>query len=160
MLSQGDLDWFAARLSIAVHETRRLTPEMAIWELKQAFPGLQTISLGSNGNQIFHFEDRELEVGPMASNDEIAAALQNPWVRTENTKMSISGYEPGAIKATMAAIKERGKQRRAQAIAKLEGAGQKHDDVSAEIERVAGQIEKEADAALQEFAEFSNGPPA
>ena len=160
MLSQGDLDWFAARLAIAVHETRRLTSEIAMWELKQAFPGLQTISLGPNGNQIFHFEDRELEVGPMASNDEIAAALQNPWVRTENTKMSISGYEPGAIRAKLDALKKQGKDRRDQAIAKLDEAGKKHEDVSAEIERVAGQIEKEADAALQEFAEFSNGPPA
>lgn len=74
--------------------------------------------------------------------------------------MSVSGYEPGAIKAKMAAIKERGKQRRDEAIAKLEGAGQKHEDVSAEIERIATQLEKEADDALQEFAESSNGPPA
>jgi ribosomal 50S subunit-associated protein YjgA (DUF615 family) len=74
--------------------------------------------------------------------------------------MSISGYEPGAIKAKMAAIKERGKQRRDEAIAKLEGAGQKHEAVSEEIERIATQLEKEADDALQEFAESSNGPPA
>jgi ribosomal 50S subunit-associated protein YjgA (DUF615 family) len=74
--------------------------------------------------------------------------------------MSISGYEPGAIKAKMAAIKERGKQRRDEAIAKLEGAGQKHEAVSEEIERIATQLEKEADDALQEFAESSNGGPA
>ena len=159
-MNQNDLEWLAARLSIAVYDVNRTTPEMAIWELKQAFPGLQTISLSPTGNQIFHFEDRELEVGPMASNDEIAAALQNPWVRTENTKMSISGYEPGAIRAKLDALKKQGKDRRDQAIAKLDEAGKKHEDVSAEIERVAGQLEKEADAALQEFAEFSNGGPA
>jgi hypothetical protein len=133
---------------------------MAIWELKQAFPGLQTISLAPNGNQIFHFEDRELEVGPMASNDEIAAALQNPWIKTENTRMSISGYEPGAIRDKLNALKVKGKQRRDEAIAKLDEAGKKHEAVSEEIERVAGQIEKEADAAIAEFAEFTNGAPA
>ena len=74
--------------------------------------------------------------------------------------MSISGYEPGSIRARLDALKKAGKDRRDSAIAKLDEAGKKHEEVSAEIERVAGQIEKEADAALQEFAEFSNGAPA
>jgi hypothetical protein len=89
-MNQNDLDWYAARLAIAVHEVRRLTPEMAIWELKQAFPGLKTVSPAPNGNQILHFEDRDLEVGPMASNAEIRAALQNPFVRTENTRVTMA----------------------------------------------------------------------
>lgn len=74
--------------------------------------------------------------------------------------MSISGYEPGAIRARLDALKKQGKDRRDQALAKLEDAGRKHEAVSEEIERVAGQIEKEADAALQEFSEFTNGGPA
>ncbi len=74
--------------------------------------------------------------------------------------MSVSGYEPGSIRARLDALKKAGKDRRDAAIAKLDEAGKKHEAVSEEIERVAGQIEKEADAALQEFAEFSNGAPA
>ena len=74
--------------------------------------------------------------------------------------MSISGYEPGSIRARLDALKKAGKDRRDSAIAKLDEAGKKQEEVSAEIERVAGQIEKEADAALQVFAEFSNGSPA
>jgi hypothetical protein len=74
--------------------------------------------------------------------------------------MSISGYEPGSIRARLDALKKAGKDRRDAAIAKLDGAGKKHEAVSEEIERVAVQIEQEADAALQEFAEFSNGGPA
>ena len=132
---------------------------MAMWELKQAFPGLQTISTAPNGNQIFHFPDRDLEVGPMASNSEIAAALANPFIKTENTTLSITGYEPGAIRAKLATLKEDGRKRREQALAKLEDAGKKHEDVSAEIERGASQIEKEAEDALQEFASFTNGAP-
>lgn len=133
---------------------------MAMWELQQAFPGLQSISLAPNGNQIFQFADRALEVGPMASNDEIALALANPFIKTENTQMSVSGYEPGAIRAKLDALKKQGKERRDNALAKLDDAGKKHEQVSEEIERVAGQIEKEADAAIAEFAEFSNGPQA
>jgi hypothetical protein len=159
-VDQSSLDWLAARLAIAVYDTNKESPEMAMWELKQAFPGLQTISTTPSGNQIFHFPDRDLEVGPMASNSEIAVALNNPFIKTENTKLSISGYEPGAIRARLDALKKSGKDRRDQAIAKLDEAGKKHEAVSEEIERVAGQLEKEADAALQEFAEFSNGGPA
>jgi DNA anti-recombination protein RmuC len=164
-MNQIDLDWFAARLSIAVHETRRLTPEMSAYELRAALRGIDgseslTVSYSQNGNQLIHIGDKTLEVGPMASNDEIAAALKNPFIRTENTKMSISGYQPGAIRDRLNALKEQGRQRRDQALAKLDDAGKKHEEVSAEIERVAIQIEKEADAAIAEFAEFTNGGPA
>src|SRR6185503_20251498 len=94
-LSQIDLDWFAARLAIAVHETRRLTPEMSVLELRAAFKGIEgsealTMSYAPNGNQLIHIGDKTLEVGPMASNHEIATALQNPFIRTENTRMSIA----------------------------------------------------------------------
>lgn len=74
--------------------------------------------------------------------------------------MSISGYQPGAIRNRLNALKEQGRKRREEAISKLDDAGKKHEAVSAEIERVAVQLEKEADDALQEFAEFSNGSPA
>jgi hypothetical protein len=138
---------------------------MSVYELKAAFRGIEgsealTVSYAPNGNQLINIGDKTLEVGPMASNDEIRLALQNPFIRTENTKMSISGYEPGAIRDKLNALKVKGKQRRDQAIAKLEEAGMKHEYVSEEIERVAGQIEKEADAAIAEFAEFTNGGPA
>jgi hypothetical protein len=138
---------------------------MSVLDLRAALRGVDgseslTVSYARNGNQLINIGDKTLEVGPMASNHEIATALQNPFIRTENTKMSISGYEPGAIRDKLNALKQQGKQRRDAAIAKLEDAGKKHEYVSEEIERVAGQIEKEADAALQEFAEFSNGGPA
>lgn len=73
--------------------------------------------------------------------------------------MSVSGYEPGSIRAKLEALKTAGKNRRDAALAKLDEAGKKHEAVSAEIETIAGQIEKEADDALAEFAQFSNGAP-
>jgi hypothetical protein len=102
--------WLNRRLDIATEEVRRLDPEMAMWELKQAFPGLQTVSMAPNGNQIFNFADRSIEVGPMASNDEIAVALQNPFIKTENTRLEIMptiAEQVAAIKAKTAKVRER-----------------------------------------------------
>jgi hypothetical protein len=138
---------------------------MSVLELRAALKGIEgaeylTMSYGPGGQQLIHVADKTIEVGPMASNEEIRLALENPFIRTENTRMSISGYEPGSIRARMEALKKAGKDRRDQAIAKLDEAGKKHEAVSEEIERVAGQIEKEADAAFAEFSEFTNGGPA
>ncbi len=93
MLSQSDLDWFAARLSIAVYDTNRETPEMSVYELKEALKditGIDTLTIqsASNGNQVLTIGDRTLEVSPAASHDEIRLALQNPVIRTENTKLT------------------------------------------------------------------------
>ena len=162
-LNQNEMDWFAARLAIAVYDVNRITPEMSVLELKAALKGVEgaetlTMSYAPNGNQLFHIGDKTLEVGPMASNEEIKLAALNPFIKTENTRMSISGYEPGVIRDKLNSLKTSGKARRDAAIAKLEDAGKKHEQVSDEIERVASQIEKEADAAIAEFAEFTNGP--
>jgi len=139
---------------------------MLIHDMREALkdiPGYEDLEIEyePNGHQKLHIDGKVLEVGPMASNAEIRAALQNPFIRTENTKiMSISGYEPGSIKAKLEALKVAGKQRRDAALAKLDDAGKKHEAVSAEIETIAKQIEKEADDAIQEFAQFTNGAPA
>jgi hypothetical protein len=97
-----DLYWLNRRLDIATEEVRRLDPEMAMWELKQAFPGLQTVSTAPNGNQIFNFADKSIEVGPMASNDEIAVALENPFIRTENTRLTLGAIDRLREKALQA----------------------------------------------------------
>lgn len=73
--------------------------------------------------------------------------------------MSVSGYEPGSIKARMEALKKHGKDRRDAVLAKLDGAIKKDGAVSDQIEGMADAIEKEIDAAAAEFAEFSNGGP-
>ena len=73
--------------------------------------------------------------------------------------MTITGYEPGAISAKLAAIKQRAQMRRSDAFGKLEAADAKAATVDAELEKVAAAIEKEADDAMQEFAPHTNGGP-
>ena len=68
---------------------------MSVYELKAALRGVDgvedlTVSYAPSGNQLIHIGDKTLEVGPMASNAEIEAALQNPFVPTENTRLTVS----------------------------------------------------------------------
>ncbi|MET3964922.1 hypothetical protein [Bradyrhizobium sp. S3.9.1] len=56
---------------------------MSALELKEALKDIAgkeqlTVSYAANGNQIITVGDKSVEVGPMASNDEIRLALQNP----------------------------------------------------------------------------------
>lgn len=158
-VTQRDLDWLAARLSIAVYDVNRINPEMSVLELKAVFPEIDAVSYAANGNQLIHVGDRTLEVGPMASNDEIRTALQNPFVKTENTRMTVTGYQPGAIRAALEAAKKQAQDELAVAMGTLSEAQSKAAEVPAAIKAVAGQIKREAEDALQEFAQFTNGAP-
>lgn len=137
---------------------------MSAHELKEdlrGMPGIEdlTISLAPNGNQLVTVAGKTVEVGPMASNDEIAAALQNPFIKTENARMSITGFQPGAIKAAIDAAKQSSQDQLNQAMAKLAAAQTKAQSVPDAINQVALKMEKEADDALQELAQFTNGGP-
>jgi hypothetical protein len=146
-----DLYWLNRRLDIATEEVRRLTPEMSVLELKAALsdiPGVETMTVGyaPSGNQLVTIEDRTIEVGPMASVDEIKLALLNPWIKTENTKMSISDD----LKA---------------ARAKLQQARQNASSAVAESANVAGlvmeeiaKVEKETEEMRAEIAGMNGGP--
>lgn len=82
-LSQNDLDWYAARLSIAVYDTNQ-EYRMGIGDLRQQLahiPGAHelTMQYGPHGTQIFAIGDVKVEVRPMATTAEIEAALLNPF---------------------------------------------------------------------------------
>ena len=81
MLSQANLDWYAARLAIAVHDTNA-EQQMSIQSIREALshiPGGQSMTMryGAGGRtQIFVIGDEEVEVGPDATATEIEAALE------------------------------------------------------------------------------------
>jgi hypothetical protein len=92
MLSQNDLDWYAARLSLAVYDTKRDIREMQLHDMREALkdiPGHENLEIEyeSSGHQLLRIDGKVLEVGPAASNAEIVLALKNTLVRTENTKV-------------------------------------------------------------------------
>lgn len=160
-MTPNDLEWFAARLSIAVHETRRLTPEMSVLELKAALRDVEgsetlTMSYAPNGNQLFHIGDKTLEVGPMASNEEIRLAALNPFIKTENTKMSITGIKPGDVKGILQGVRDR----QAGSLARVGELAAKSEMVAQAMDGVTGAGIKELDDTLAELGQFSNLGPA
>jgi hypothetical protein len=90
----------------------------------------------------------------------VATDIAIPQRQSKAVTMSITGYQPGSIKARLEDLKARSASRRAGAWDKVAAADAKAAGVDAQIEQVAAQIEKEADDALQEFATFTNGGPA
>jgi len=92
-LSQNDLRWFAARLSIAVEETRK--SGMSVAFLKAALrhlPGVEsmTVAYAANGNELVTIAGRTVEVSPTASNAEISAAFAAP----EAVLVSVAADDP------------------------------------------------------------------
>ncbi len=68
---------------------------MLIHEMREALKGIPgyeslTIDYHDDGTQTLTLGDKVLQVGPMASNDEIRAALRNPTVPTQNTKVTMA----------------------------------------------------------------------
>jgi hypothetical protein len=153
-LSQNDLDWLAARLSIAVYDVNRISPEMSVLELKAALsdiPGADSMTIGyaPNGNQLITVDGKTVEVGPMASNDEIRLALQNPFIRTENTKIMTIADQLKAARAQLA------EARQGASNAVAESA-----DASRVVLQEAQKVLKEAADLRAEVAELTNGGPA
>jgi hypothetical protein len=170
------LDLIALRLAIATYRDRRSMSayqlqrrnhrNMAVFELRQALsgtPGAEslTIDTAANGNQIVSMAGQTYEFWPMATNAEIIETLTNPFIQAgETNSMSITGFQPGAVKAAIEAAQQSARDRQAQAMAKLAAAGMKAAGVADAIDQVSARIEKEADEALAELAQFTNGGPA
>jgi hypothetical protein len=163
VLDAIDHYWLSKRLEIATEEVRRLTPEMAIWELRLALadiPGSESLTVGyaANGNQIVTIGDRSVEIGPMASTEEIRLALLNPLVKTENTSMSVTGakFLAEQIRNQLAAAK-----------AQLNQAGDEMTTAMGNLQSVADAATKQVQEIKAETAELqaalglnSNGGPS
>lgn len=131
---------------------------MSALELREALkdiPGANelTVSYGQGGNQVINIGDKSVEVGPMASNDEIRVALQNPFVPTANTKMSITGAN--SLKAKF----EAAKQRKAAIEQRVETALNSYNGAADIAESAIKSLEDDAVALQAEVSGFTNGAP-
>lgn len=166
MISRRDLEWLGLELNCYAH---RITPEMSAFELREALTGIPgskdlTIARAPNGNQIIHIGDKSLEVGPAASNDEIIAALQNPFIRTENTKLSINPID--RLKEKLAKAAGVGGRVAAKIEAKADALIGREDELINKAEHAFAGHEAIADAANTELdtieaalSQLSNGGP-
>lgn len=143
---------------------------MGVYELKAALsdiPGIETLTVGraDNGNQILTVGDKSVEVGPMASVDEIRLALQNPFIRTENTKMSVNPID--RIKEKLAKAAGVGGRVAANIEAKADALIARESVLEAKTaqafaghEAIADHAHSELDAIEGALNQLSNGGPA
>lgn len=91
-ISENDLRWFAARLSIAIEETKRFGG-MSVHDMKQALaavPGVESLTMAYtfDGNLLVTIAGRTVEVSPSASNAEIELAFREPAMSTPNVTVT------------------------------------------------------------------------
>lgn len=183
-LSENDLRWFAARLLIAIEDTRKFGG-MSVHELKQALkaiPGAESLTMAYtyDGNALVTIAGRTVEVSPSASNEEIALAFREPAMSTPNVTVtplpppvayaaptridSMTNPAPGSFAAGIRAMMDEARagvaQARADGLAKVGEAVGKLNDAKAATLHVAGTmaktIEDEAADVFKELGQISN----
>lgn len=178
VISQNDLRWFAARLSIAVEETRRFGA-LSVHEMKQALrdvPGVESLTMATapNGNALLTIAGRTVEVSPSASNEEIADAFRvfaitripsvnyapPPATRTKPMTNPAPGSFAASLKAMMDDARAGIAQARADGTAKVGEAVSKLNEAKTATAHVAGTIaatiESEAADVMAELGQISN----
>jgi hypothetical protein len=183
-LGENDLRWFAARLLIAIEDTRKFGG-MSVHELKQALrdvPGAESLTLGyaPNGDELVTIAGRTVSVRPGASNAEIALAFREPATSTPNvtvTPLPPIAYAPAptrtitmstptkgsfaaGLKAMMDEARAGIQQARADGVAKVGEAVGKLNDAKVATTKVAANIvstiESEAADVMAELGQISN----
>lgn len=182
-ISENDLRWFAARLSIAVEDTKRFGG-MSVHELKQALraiPGAESLTLGyaPNGDELVTIAGRTVTVRPGASNEEIELAFRDPAMSTPNVTVTPLpapvAYAPAPITRTTAAMSITGaapatlsvKDLIANSRALVQSAHDKLTTNAAKVAQAAAALDglgdslgKEGDDLLAMIGQFTNGAPA
>lgn len=181
-ISENDMRWFAARLSIAIEEVRR-SGGMSVNEMKQALraiPGVEGLTLGyaASGNQVVTIAGRSVEVAPTASNADILAAFSDPAAPTAptvtpipavafaaptppqpgTTTMSITGAAPATLSVKDLIANSRALVQSAHD--KLTVNAAKVATAAAALDGLGDSLGKEGDDLLAMIGQFTNGAPA
>lgn len=183
-LSENGMRWFAARLLIAIEDTKRFGG-MSVHEMRQALraiPGAEslTMSIAEDGSgELVTIAGRTVKVRPGASMDEIALAFREPAMSTPNvtvTPLPAVAYEtetrtapmtnpvPGSFAAGIRAMMDEARagvaQARADGLATVGEAVQELNKAKAATAHVAGTMAKtikdEAAEVLAELGQISN----
>jgi hypothetical protein len=181
-LSENDMRWFAARLSIAVEDVRR-SGGMSVNEMKQALraiPGVEGLTVGyaASGNQVLTIAGRTVEVAPTASNDDIVAAfaatplsaitvpIATPMPppiafttpkSTGTTSMSITGAAPATLSVKDLIANSRALVQSAHD--KLTVNAAKVAQAAAALDGLGDSLGKEGDDLMAMIGQFTNGAP-
>lgn len=129
-------------------------------------PGIDDLTMQMvAGRQVFSINGMSASVGSFASDSEIETAIRSisrlpPVNITEETKpMSITGFRPGAIRAAIEAAQATARERQSRSMDGLAAAAAKAVEVADAVDAVSAKMLREADDAMQELAQFTNGGP-
>lgn len=184
-LSENEMRWFAARLLIAIEDTKRFGA-MSVHDMRQALravPGAEslTMSYTYDGNALVTIAGRTVEVSPSASHAEIELAFREPAMSTPNVTVTplpepvayvaastrtapMTNPAPGSFAAGIRAMMDEARagvaQARADGLAKVGEAVNKLNDAKVATAHVTGTmaktIEDEAADVLAELGQISN----
>lgn len=177
-ISENDMRWFAARLSIAIHDTKRFGG-MSVHELKQALrevPGVEglTLAYAPNGYELVTIAGRTVEVSPSTSNEAIRAEFLAPVTSTPIPPMApinqpqgkpmTTTPAPGSFAAGIRAMMDEARagvaKARADGLATVGAAVGKLNEAKDATAHVAGSmaasIESEAADVMAELGQISN----
>lgn len=140
---------------------------MGAYDLKQALrhlPGADhlTIEHRGNGNQVISIGARQVEVGPMATNEDIERALSNPFIQEELRMSVIDRIKQKALLARNVAPEaiKRFEEDLDSILAEKAGLDEKrHAAVTPHQEAIAG-VKGELDGLKSAIDILSNGGPA
>jgi hypothetical protein len=125
-------------------------------KIRQAIGGRKsTVNYGPNGETYLNIEGKSVEVRPTDTPADIKAKLQNPF---ERKPMSITGA--AALAGTIKDRINAAKAKVAQVTQNTDNALAKLNDAADTGDKIAKQIEAEADDLLSQIGQFTNGGPA
>jgi len=170
MLTERDLAGLFGRVILTQFSDRTIA-DMSALELREALqgiPGAATLTVSyniDNGNQVIHCGDKSVEVGPMASYDEIRAALTNPFVPTANTQVSVAN-PADRLKDKLARVGGLANKLTAKIeskadalLAKGDALDAKTDETFAKHEAVAETVDGQLNDLDHALNQLSNGSP-
>ena len=151
MSLQSELSETVDRLNFWEHKIRM----NGLDKIRRALGGKKsTVNFGPGGETFVNLPEVSIEVLPTDTVEDIKAKLANPF---EKKQMSITGAAnlAGTIKNRIDAAKER----IAKVAANTDGALAKLHDAADTGDKIAKQIETEADDLLAQLGQMSNGGP-
>ena len=163
-LSQNDLDWFAARLSIAVHDTNREFRALSVQDLKEKLrdiPGIENLSMFYRaGRQMFALNGYVAETDPNATVAEIESAIRTALLLPKLELMKqMPITDAGKLASDIKSRIQAAKDRIASVSSNTEAALAKLNDAANTGDQIAKQIDAEASDLLAQIGQFSNGSP-
>ncbi len=131
---------------------------LAVYDLNQELRGAE---MNIRLRELLQSREKSTPLPPVSPVAPSVSGPTLPAVKIERKTMSVTGIQSGAFQAALAKMRQDIADRQTEALGKIatavvSGAAK----MNAAVDDVVAKADKEVDAALHEFAQFTNGPEA